>query len=149
MAGAQAAAPVASGEVDVHKELIELRNEIHAKNVAEERTKLLASRPDLAKDAKTSAWLTKAPIETVREAVATLPVLELSAPKAAAPTQGLGQGGPGAGVNSNEELARRMGLAPHPVASTARVGFKTVFGATPAQVKEIEAGTIRLDKDSK
>lgn len=148
--GAQAAAAPATGEVDLHKELITLRNEITAKNVAEERATLLASRPDLGKDAKTAAWLAKAPIETVREAVATLPVLAPAAAQAAAPTQGLGQGGPaGLPADQSEILKRRMGLTPHPVSATARVGFKTVFGATPDQVKEIEAGTIRFDKDSK
>jgi ClpP class serine protease len=150
-AAVQAVAAPASGEIELRARMIELENKLAAKEQAEERGRLLASRPDVMKDENLSAWLKTAPIETVREAVAKLPVLAPALPKVAQATQGAGQGGVSGGLpaDASEALKIRMGLTPHPVATTARVGFKTVFGATPEQVKEIEAGTIRFDKDGK
>jgi ClpP class serine protease len=112
-------------------ELHTLKAEREAEKRQAERSRLLAQRPDF--DKKTLAALAKAPIETVRQLVETLPKRDLSA-LAASDTPDVTQGG-GEGDGSDRlpaadaaELDRLMGLS---ASSTGVVNepHKMVLGA--------------------
>ncbi len=147
-----AVAATPNADVDALTEIAKLRNEIAAEKDKAERATLLASRPDLSADPKMKGLLDRMATDVLKDAVKNIPVVGLTgAPAVAQATRGEGQGGPGSALPADlsEALKRQMGLSPHPVATTARVGFTSVFGATPEQIKEIQAGTIRNDKDGK
>lgn len=119
----------------------------HARLDSIERTQLLVSRPDIT--GKTRAWLEKAPLETVREALANIekprvPKLAAAAATNVTPTRAANEGEGGAAGNrlppqEAAELDIAMGLA-QPRAAIVQEGTKLVLGVmTPAQARaEIE-----------
>jgi ClpP class serine protease len=131
-------ASAAHTEVDAMAMVVQLRNELAARDIAAERATLLASRPDMMADPKMNAWLTKASIETVREAVATVPKAVVpTVPKVAA-TRGAGQGeASGLAEDQSMALKVRMGLAPAQTSALARVGTTSVFGGTAEQIEKV------------
>jgi len=131
-AGAKA---LAQANVDALAEVIKLRNEIAARDERDQRRKLLASRPDLTADAKTKAMLERMPLDTLREAVESLPKATLPGVPEVKPTQGARQN-----VGQPEAQARdlriEMGLESVPRASVTKTDNMTIFGGTPAQIAE-------------
>ena len=96
----------------------EIRASLDALESRDERAKLLASRPDLMKDAKMKAWLSKAPISDLRKAIATIPVDD------------------GEAQRQTAEIYARMGRAPKGPA-IRREGSAVVFGTlTPEAARE-------------
>src|SRR5690606_35040070 len=94
-------------------EVVSLKAKLEAKEEAEERAALLASRPDLPE--ATVAWLKKQPLSVMRGAVESMPKAgrALVTPPVAA-TRGEGQvngGGSRLPPDQKAELDRRMGLA--------------------------------------
>lgn len=131
-ASAQAAAadPFVALAAKVHS----LEAKLAAKDEAEERKRLLASRPDFSKEV--IAVLQKAPMKTLREAVETWPRVPAKTNPAAAaqanvkPTRGEGQNDGRAARLPPEEKAKldaAMGLA-KPAAAVRREGNAVVFG---------------------
>ena len=115
----------------------------HARLDSIERAQLLAARPDVT--GKTRAWLEKAPLETVREALANIekpkvPKLAAAAATNVTPTRGatVGEGGTSGNRLPPEEAAEldvAMGLA-QPRAAIRHDGTKLVLGImTPAQAR--------------
>jgi ClpP class serine protease len=124
-------------------------SKIEARLDNEERARLLASRPDF--DANTKAWLSKAPLATVRNAVKAFPKTSAKA-KASTPasavvtppaTKGAQPGTPGTTANAlppdeADELDRRMGLKSqaNPI---RREGRDVVFGVMTLEVARAAA----------
>lgn len=141
VAASTPAATLASTDINLVAEVLGLKAQLSARDEAEERRTLLASRPDLASDAKVSAWLTRAPLATVREAVVTLPKAVLPPSEAArigAPIQGASVvTATGLTGDEKESLDVLMGVSPVSLAKVTAVGDTMIFGGTSAQVKEI------------
>jgi ClpP class serine protease len=135
------AAIAASTDINVVSELLGLKAQLAARDEAEERRTLLASRPDLSADAKVTAWLTRAPLAVVREAVVTLPKAVLPPSEAArigAPVQvAAASTSTGLTGDEKESLDVLMGVQPVSLAKVTAVGDVMIFGGTSAQVKEI------------
>lgn len=123
----------------------ELTAKIAAREEQEERTKLLASRPDLTPEVR--AFLERQPIKVLRDAVKTLPKGKASGAKNAvegaraglqvAPTVGATQGDSANALPESEahELDVRMGLAKR-VSGIRHEGTKLVLGVmTPADAR--------------
>lgn len=119
----------------------------HARIDSIERNALLASRPDIT--GKTRAWLEKASLETVRDAIANIekpkvPKFAAAAATNVTPTRAANEGEGGAAGNrlppqEAADLDIAMGLA-QPRAAIVQEGTKLVLGVmTPAQARaEIE-----------
>lgn len=119
----------------------------HARIDSIERNAILASRPDIT--GKTRAWLEKASLETVRDAIANIekpkvPKLAAAAATNVTPTRAANEGEGGAAGNrlppqEAADLDIAMGLA-QPRAAIVQEGTKLVLGVmTPAQARaEIE-----------
>jgi signal peptide peptidase SppA len=113
---------------EVHK----LRAEIEQSKVEDERTRLLASRPDF--DEAHLKLLRKASLEDVRDAVKNLPVLKGTVKPAATATvpatRGEGQGGPAATSQEGLDMDAAMGLTEYGL-GVKRERNSLVFGAVP------------------
>ncbi len=130
---AQAARSASAGEVSAMAEIVKLRNEIAEGKAQAERSTLLASRPDLTADPKMSAMLARMPLESLRDAVATIPVAKLPGVPAVNHTQG----NPEAGQTAEAalQLRQRMGLEPvqhNTVTHGPR--FQAIFGGSAEQI---------------
>ncbi len=113
---------------EVHK----LRAELAQGKVDEERTRLLASRPDF--DEAHLTLLRKASIEDVRAAVKDLPILKAQ-PKPAATatvpaTRGQGHGAPSASTQEGLDMDAAMGITEYTL-GVKRERNSLVFGAMP------------------
>lgn len=144
----KASAKATNHSVGLAAQVMALSAEVREIKTSAERSRLLASRPDLMSQPSVKAWLSKASIETVREAVASIPkptAPKLAAATTPAATRGEGQtGGTGTGKDrasrlppdESLDLKRRMGLATgnSPI---ARDGNHVVFGVmTPDEAKQ-------------
>jgi hypothetical protein len=101
------------------------------------RAALIASRPDLANDAKLQAKFQAASIADLKVAVETMPKAAFKAPaQPEAGTRGESQkdGGRFAPVNPREELAERMGLGASKAPRVTRGDGITVFRGSREQV---------------
>lgn len=120
---AASASKGASASTALAAKLVELDRRVRAQETSAERTRLLASRPDLMAQAEIKTWLSAAPIEEVRRAVKAIPRAPRANPAAAQSaqaTRGEGQvdkGAPGARSDRSpaevrEKLDAKMGFAP-------------------------------------
>jgi ClpP class serine protease len=121
------------------RETAELRAELTKRDEAVERTKLIASRPDLTEDV--ASLLEKAPMDLVREHIKAMPALKVAAAsggnprilKAGRPVVGKGQEGGESHLPTSEKSAldQRMGIG----TTTAQVvssDYKLELGAFKA-----------------
>lgn len=111
---------------------------LEAVETREERSRLLASRPDLTRDPKTNAWLSSAPIDEVRRAIAAITAPKapkLAAAVVPASTQPNAHGRGGNYITPNAELDVQMGLA-RATTAIRHEGNKLLLGVmTPAEAK--------------
>lgn len=136
--GDEAPKAAAKAEISLAAKVVELDRRFKAIETRSERERLLASRPDLMKQSTVKAWLSSAPIETVREAVRNIPKPSIPKPAAATtvqPTLGEGQGAGRANAlppTEANELDIKMGLASKPQ-GIRREGKAVIFSVMTAE----------------
>lgn len=106
-----------------------LRAELKAREAVDERSKLIASRPNMAPEMR--ELLLKAPMNLVRETIAKLPEEPINAELTTAPTRGDTQGAArGQAPSEKQKLDERMGLAERNVTAQS-TPYKLVLGPKP------------------
>lgn len=135
----EASTVAASGSnptIDMAAELLKVKADVQEMKTREERTRLLASRPDLMKDPKIKAWLTSASLTEVRNAVTYIPKAPTAKPAAATTPNATRAEGQGTTVSPQaHELDIKMGLVPA-VVGVRNEGTRLVMPVmTPAQAR--------------